>query len=148
MSHKKTPNKILQQTRLRNPSKPSLSHRKTPQNQKNKPLIKQQKPKKNPPIRQISSKNRRKAKKVKKKTCVQDEFLIFSLLSVPSGAIRYWVSPLEYHSLNMKIRRESRTLFPVWLRRTGRNSRDLLRLELTIGLDAGRGFPKAPAKTQ
>lgn len=38
-------------------------------------------------------------------------FLDFKPLSVEK--IRHRVSLLKYHSLNMKIRRESRTLFPV-----------------------------------
>ena len=94
-----------------------------------------------------STKKDEKLKKFEKKACAPAGFLIFSLLSVPSGTIRYRVSPLEYHSLICNASGESYAL-SCWLRQTGGNSRYLLRLLLATGLDAGRGFPKAPAKTQ
>ena len=64
---------------------------------KNAPLH----PKKTKKTTQFAKKSKKDEKKLKK-ACAQGGFLIFSLLSVPSGAIHYRVSPLEYHSLDMQ----------------------------------------------
>ena len=106
-----------------------------------------QPPKKTRKITQFAKKSKKDEKKLKKSLRSRWIFDFLALVSSKWGDSLSGL-PAGISQFDMQCVGRVEISLSCWLRQTGGNSRYLLRLELTIGLDAGRSFPKAPAKTE